>query len=71
MRARLPLSPYSPDPNPIEQVFSKLKGLLRRAESRARGALIESMGAALSAITGRDACGFFGHCDYQATAQLL
>ena len=65
------LPPYSPDLNPIEQAFSKFKGLLRRAESRARGALIESMGATLSAITGRDTCGFFGHCDYQATAQLL
>jgi transposase len=65
------LPPYSPDLNPIEQAFSKLKGLLRRAESRARGALIESMGAALSAITARDARGFFGHCGYHATAQLL
>ena len=66
------LPPYSPDLNPIEQAFSKLKGLLRRAESRARGALIESMGAALSAITARDASGFFRHCGYHdATAQLL
>jgi transposase len=65
------LPPYSPDLNPIEQAFSKLKGSLRRAESRARGALIESMGAALSAITARDARGFFGHCGYHATAQLL
>jgi transposase len=66
------LPPYSPDLNPIEQAFSKLKGLLRRVESRARGALIESMGAALSAITARDASGFFCHCGYHdATAQLL
>jgi transposase len=65
------LPPYSPDLNPIEQAFSKLKGLLRRSESRARGALIESMGAALSAITARDASGFFRHCGYHATAQLL
>jgi len=65
------LPPYSPDLNPIEQAFSKLKGLLRRAESRARDALIESMGVALGAITARDASGFFGHCGYRATAQLL
>jgi transposase len=65
------LPPYSPDLNPIEQAFSKVKGLLRRAESRARGALIESMGAALSAITARDACGFFERRGYHATAQLL
>jgi transposase len=65
------LPTYSPDLNPIEQAFSKLKGLLRRAESRARDALIESMGAALSAITAQDTSGFFRHCGYHATAQLL
>jgi transposase len=36
------LPPYSTDFNPIEQAFSKLKGLLRRAEARTREALIES-----------------------------
>ena len=34
--------PYSPDLNPIEQAFAKGKGLLRRAESRSRGALVEA-----------------------------
>jgi transposase len=38
------LPPYSPDLNPIEQAFSKLKGLLRRAEVRTRESLIEAMG---------------------------
>ena len=42
------LPPYSPDFNPIEQVFSKLKGLLRKAGARTREALIEAMGGALS-----------------------
>ena len=65
------LPPYSPDLNPIEQAFSKLKGSLRRAESRARDALIESMGVALGAISAKDASGFFGHCGYRAAAQLL
>jgi transposase len=65
------LPPYSPDFNPIEQAFSKLKALLRGAEARTREALIEAMGAALAAISARDAAGFFGHCGYRATAQLL
>ena len=38
------LPPYSPDLNPIEQAFLKVKGLLRRAEARTREALIGTMG---------------------------
>jgi transposase len=56
------LPPYSPDLNPIEQAFSKVKGLLRKAEARTREALIEAMGRALDAVTVRDVLGFFGHC---------
>jgi transposase len=37
------LPPYSPDLNRIEQAFSKVKGLLRKAEARSRGSLIEAM----------------------------
>src|SRR3712207_2677206 len=58
------LPPYSPDFNPIEQAFSKLKGLLRRAEARTRESLVEAMGPALSAGSASDARGFFGHCGY-------
>jgi transposase len=65
------LPPYSPDYNPIEQAFSKLKGLLRRAGARTREALIGAMGEALNVITAQDASGFFGHCGYRATDQLL
>jgi transposase len=65
------LPPYSPDLNPIEEAFAKLKALLRRAGARTREALIEAMGRALDAVTGSDARGFFEHCDYRATAQLL
>jgi transposase len=65
------LPPYSPDLNPIEQAFSKVKGLLRRAEARARESLIEAMGVALCAVSGGDARGFFGHCGYGSTGQLL
>jgi transposase len=65
------LPPYSPDFNPIEQAFSKIKGLLRRAEARTREALIEAMGIALSAVTTRDARGFFEHCGYGSVGQPL
>lgn len=40
------LPPYSPDLNPIEEAFSKIKGILRKAEGRSREALIEAMGRA-------------------------
>ncbi len=59
------LPPYSPDLNPIELAFSKVKGLLRKAEARTREALIEAIGRALDAVTARDVRGFFGHCGYR------
>ena len=65
------LPPYSPDLNPIEKAFSKVKGLLRRAGARTREALIEALGQALDAVTGRDARGFFEHCGYRLSAQPL
>jgi len=65
------LPPYSPDLNPIERAFAKLKGRLRAAAARSREALIEAMGAALDATTASDAHGFFGSCGYRAPAQSL
>jgi transposase len=65
------LPPYSPDLNPIEEAFSKIKGILRKAEARSREALIEAMGRALEAITPQDAEGFFRHCGYRSPGQLL
>jgi transposase len=65
------LPPYSPDLNPIEEAFAKLKGLLRKSEARSREALVEVMGAALDAITVGDARGFFGHCGYRTSVQFL
>ena len=50
------LPPYSPDLNPIEQAFAKLKALLRRAGARTREALVEAIGRALEAVTVRP-CG--------------
>ena len=67
----LSLPPYSPDLNPIEEAFSKIKGFLRKAEARTRGALVEAMGRALSAVSVHDARGFFGHCGYRPLAQHL
>jgi transposase len=65
------LPPYSPDFNPIEQVFSKVKGLLRKTQARTREALIEAMGRALDAVTVRDIRGFYWHCGYRLMDQLL
>ncbi len=65
------LPPYSPDFNPIEEAFSKVKGLLRKAEARTREALVEAMGRALYAVSARDAQGFFEHCGYRPRVQLL
>jgi sugar phosphate isomerase/epimerase len=65
------LPPYSPDLNPIEEAFAKIKGLLRKAGARTREALIEAMGRALEAVTAKDAHGFFEHRGYRAAAQLL
>jgi transposase len=65
------LPPYSPDLDPIEEAFSKIKGLLREAEVRSREALVEAMGKALSAVSTQDARGFFEHCGYHQPARLL
>jgi len=65
------LPPYSPDYNPIEEAFSKIKVLLRKAEARTREALIEAMGKAISAVTPQDVRGFFEHCGYRLVGQLL
>ena len=63
------LPPYSPDLNPIEEAFSKIKGILRKVGARSRESLIEAMGRALDAITPRDARVFFEHCGYRMLVQ--
>ncbi len=65
------LPPYSPDLNPIEEAFSKVKGLMRRAEARTREGLVEAMGRALEAVSARDARAFFEHRGYCAMGQPL
>ena len=58
------LPPYSPDLNPIEPAFSKLKQLLRSAGHRTREALWNHMQPLLNRVTPSDAAGFFRHCGY-------
>src|SRR5918993_5202764 len=65
------LPPYSPDYNPIEQAFSKLKSYLRDACARSQQALMEVIGEALRTISTSDALGFFEHCGYRAVVQSL
>ena len=58
------LPPYSPDLNPIEEAFSKLKTCLRSAEPRTLEAHSTAIWAALRTITPRDAAGWFAHAGY-------
>ncbi len=65
------LPAYSPDYNPIEEAFAKIKNLLRKAAARSKEALVEVIGAALSAVTAEDAWGYFEHAGYRPTGQPL
>ena len=58
------LPPYSPDLNPIEEAFSKIKRLLRVIGVRTKEALVEAIGKALDVVGAGDARGFFTHCGY-------
>ena len=58
------LPPYSPDFNPIEKMWSKIKTLLRSAKARTEEALLSAIGAALARVTAQDAEGWFASCGY-------
>ena len=58
------LPPYSPDLNPIEGAFSKLKTFLRRVQARTREALEAAIGAGLQTISAQDARNWFQHYGY-------
>jgi transposase len=58
------LPAYSPDLNPIERMFSKLKAALRKAAARAVRALIDAMGEALRSVTPTAIRGWFAHTGY-------
>jgi transposase len=63
------LPSYSPDLNPIEEAFSKIKNIVRKAGARTREALVEAIALALSAVTLEDVEGWFAHCGYHPRDQ--
>lgn len=66
--ALLFLPPYSPDFNPIEMIWSKVKRLLRSAAARTIDALHDAFGSAMGAVTSADILGCFQHCGYATTS---
>lgn len=60
------LPAYSPDLNPIEKMWSKVKENIRSLAPRTYEALIKAIATALSAVTPLDAKGWFGSCGYMA-----
>ena len=65
------LPSYSPDYNPIEEAFAKVKNLLRNAAARTKGALVGAIGVALCAVSAQEARGYFEHAGYRSPAHLL
>jgi transposase len=65
------LPSYSPDLNPIEEAFSKIKALVRKEGTRVREALVEAIGRALAAVTIEDVAGWFTHAGYWPQDQPL
>lgn len=67
----LPTPRYSPDCNPIEQSFAKLKSVLRRAAPRTFAEVVTATGMAMATITARDAQNFFADAGYRVKSQPL
>jgi transposase len=63
------LPTYSPDFNPIEQAFAKIKQLLRRVGARTWESVVNAVGEALTTITAADARAFFAAAGFPLTAQ--
>lgn len=63
------LPPYSPDLNPIEMCWSKLKAMLRSAARRTIDDLAAAAHCMARFITPTDAAGWFHHCGYAARAK--
>jgi transposase len=61
------LPPYSPDLNPIEQAFAKLKALLRSAQERTVESLWQRCGAVLDHFSETECRNYFRHCGYRYT----
>ena len=58
------LPPYSPDLNPIEKMWSKIKAILRKLKARTEKELITAIAKALEVITAKDVKGWFESCGY-------
>jgi transposase len=58
------LPPYSPDLNPIEMMWSKVKAFLRAAEARTHEDLLTALASALNSVSASDARNWFAHCGY-------
>ena len=65
------LPPYSPDFNPIEAMFSKLKAFLRSAKARTFEALVAALGDGLMTIRPGDVLGWFTRCGYKAVTTAM
>lgn len=61
------LPPYSPDLNPIEKMWSKIKEFLRNGKARNPENLFTTIGAAFKTVTAQDATGWFRSCGYTAS----
>ena len=58
------LPPYSPDLNPIEKMWSKVKAYLRKTKARTQEALWQAIGDALKTVSASDSLGWFKSCGY-------
>ena len=58
------LPPYSPDLNPIEQVFAKLKAALRKAQARTIDAVVQEIARALPSVSSTECANYFRHAGY-------
>ena len=61
------LPPYSPDLNPIELMFAKLKALFRKADARTMKATWQTIGTALDAFSPKECAGYIAHAGYVST----
>lgn len=61
------LPPYSPDLNPIEQFFAKLKHWLRKAAKRTVDAVCNAIGRTLDTVTSDECRNYFAHAGYEAS----
>jgi transposase len=61
------LPPYSPDLNPIEPMWSKVKAYLRKVKARTQDTLVEAIRQALASVSAADVEGWFGGCGYVTT----